>query len=81
MDGTVLAALNNYECDDGNNVSGRLLVYHYIGDGCSDVCRIETGWTCSGGNETSASTCTEICGDGIRFFAACDDENTNDGDG
>jgi proprotein convertase subtilisin/kexin type 5 len=25
--------------------------------------------------------CVELCGDGIKIYAACDDKNTNDGDG
>ena len=36
------------ECDDGNNKDG---------DGCSANCRIEQGWSCSGGSSTSASLC------------------------
>jgi len=36
-------------CDDGNNTSG---------DGCSNVCQIESGWTCTG----QPSDCTQLCG-------------------
>ena len=37
------------------------------GDGCSSTCDIESGWTWSGGSQTSKDTCLEIWGDGIRF--------------
>src|SRR5262245_15576282 len=37
-------------CDDGNTVSG---------DGCSDSCQAEPGYTCS------ADACEPICGDGL----------------
>lgn len=47
----------NYPCDDGNNANG---------DGCSDVCTIETGWACAGGTVTTPDVCNEICGDGYR---------------
>jgi cysteine-rich repeat protein len=43
-------------CDDGNTVSG---------DGCSQTCRIEVGWKCSGGNERRKDAClldTKIVG-------------------
>lgn len=36
------------DCDDGNNKNG---------DGCSADCKIETGWTCTGGSSTKASAC------------------------
>ena len=39
-------------CDDGNAVAG---------DGCSDTCRVEHGWTCP----TVGKPCYPICGDGI----------------
>ena len=53
-------------CDDGNNADG---------DGCSEACAIETGYTCTG----SPSVCTErpvpgVCGDGtINTGELCDD--------
>lgn len=37
------------ECDDGNSFNG---------DGCSEDCRIETGYFCSGGTSMGKSTCT-----------------------
>ena len=37
------------------------------GDGCDSTCQIEHGWNWTGGNSTMYDTCTEICGDGIRF--------------
>ena len=56
-------------CDDGNATAG---------DGCSDMCAIETGWTCSG----TPSVCSTICGDSIiAGTEQCDDGNTAAGDG
>lgn len=37
-----------YECDDGNNVDG---------DGCSRDCRVEQGYTCTGGSPESKDIC------------------------
>ncbi len=36
------------DCDDGNNKNG---------DGCSNDCKVESGWTCTGGSSTSSSVC------------------------
>ncbi|MDH3610288.1 MAG: PQQ-dependent sugar dehydrogenase [Nitrosopumilus sp.] len=58
-------------CDDSDTDSG---------DGCSDVCQEESGWTCTG----EPSVCTEdpVCGDGvIEGTETCDDSDTNSGDG
>lgn len=56
-------------CDDGNTTSG---------DGCSAVCAVESGYTCSG----TPSICSTVCGDGaIRGAEACDDHNATSGDG
>ena len=63
------------ECDDGNSING---------DGCSGACRIECGWTCAGGNQSTADSCFELiaCGDGFRASSEeCDDGNQIDGDG
>ncbi|CAG9327427.1 unnamed protein product [Blepharisma stoltei] len=38
------------QCDDGNNRSG---------DGCSSVCIVETGWSCSGGTYTTNDVCID----------------------
>lgn len=38
------------ECDDGFTVDG---------DGCSETCTVEEGWTCT----DSPSVCTTTCGD------------------
>ena len=52
-DGKVLGAET---CDDGSN----------DGVGCALGCMGNaTGWKCTGGGPTSASTCNPICGDGI----------------
>jgi len=57
-------------CDDGNTVSG---------DGCSDTCMVEAGFSCVG----QPSVCTPlVCGNGVvQPGEACDDGNTASGDG
>jgi cysteine-rich repeat protein len=56
-------------CDDGNQNSG---------DGCSNACRVEPGWSCSG----SPSVCTPTCGNGVLDAGEeCDDGGTANGDG
>ncbi len=56
-------------CDDGNLE---------IGDGCSDSCNLETGFSCSG----TPSLCTATCGDGtVAGTEQCDDGNIDNGDG
>ena len=65
----------HYGCDDGNLTPG---------DGCDQFCKVEIGYTCSGGGHWPANpdTCTEICGDGKDFYNyACDDGNNVGGDG
>lgn len=58
-------------CDDGNAVSG---------DGCSDLCQVESGFQCTG--VPSVCVQTGVCGDGATFGAeTCDDANTSSGDG
>jgi cysteine-rich repeat protein len=62
-------ALTAQGCNDGNSVNG---------DGCSTICRVETGWSCSG----TPSVCTVPCGDRVTLGSEeCDDGNTRDGDG
>ncbi len=62
-------AANGEACDDGDAASG---------DGCSSLCRVEPGWTCTG----TPSVCTSVCGDGVLAGAeTCDDGNTQSGDG
>jgi cysteine-rich repeat protein len=61
-------------CDDGNLQPG---------DGCSEGCAVEPGWTC----DANASTkCTSICGDGRvvgqeALAGGCDDGANATGDG
>ncbi|CAG9327439.1 unnamed protein product [Blepharisma stoltei] len=38
------------QCDDGNNANW---------DGCSSSCKIETGWSCFGGNANSPDVCKD----------------------
>lgn len=60
--------LGSLECDDANRTAG---------DGCSDVCVVESGWSCAG----EPSTCDGICGDGVqRGTEACDDGNSRNDD-
>lgn len=55
-------------CDDGNAEPG---------DGCSGLCTVEPGWTCTG----APSLCAR-CGDGeLGVGEQCDDGNLVDGDG
>jgi cysteine-rich repeat protein len=61
----------NEECDDDNVDPG---------DGCSELCQVEDGWTCSG--EPSDCSLLPVCGDGaIDTGEGCDDDNLNPGDG
>jgi cysteine-rich repeat protein len=60
---------NSEACDDDNGASG---------DGCSDACALEEGFSCTG----EPSACAPICQDGlVRGAEACDDENAIAGDG
>ena len=73
-DGKVMKTSASY-CDDGNKVSG---------DGCSSTCAPELGWTCTPGDASTASTCTEDCGDSKKMTTdvnKCDDGNRNPLDG
>jgi len=59
------------QCDDSDTDNG---------DGCSDACEIEAGWSCVG--EPSSCTEDETCGDGaITGAEACDDGNALTSDG
>ena len=61
----------NEQCDDNNKTAG---------DGCSAICQIPAGWTCTGW--PSVCTMAGVCGDGILGASeACDDKNTASGDG
>ncbi|MFC1611298.1 DUF4215 domain-containing protein [Myxococcota bacterium] len=56
-------------CDDANLVDG---------DGCSQYCAVELGYTCP----VVGTTCSPTCGDAfIRGDEQCDDANLVDGDG
>jgi fibro-slime domain-containing protein len=58
-------------CDDGNKNAG---------DGCSMICQVPAGWTCTG--QPSKCNMAGVCGDGILGASeACDDMNTTSGDG
>ena len=60
-------------CDDGNWIPG---------DGCSSGCRVECGYSCSGGGVAMADICETTCGDGVLAGGEeCDDGNTEIGDG
>ena len=66
-DGEVVAP---EQCDDGNDADG---------DGCSQSCRVETGWACEG----APSQCEAVCGDGLVITdqEGCDDGNDAAEDG
>ena len=73
-DGIIVKSTFNY-CDDGNTNNG---------DGCSSTWAIETGWTCTGGSNSSPSVCSEKWGDGITIVhnsLKWDDGNTVSDDG
>ena len=56
-------------CDDGNSNQG---------DGCSNTCAVEEGYTCSG----APSMCAPVCGDGfLTGLEQCDDGDALSGDG
>jgi MYXO-CTERM domain-containing protein len=56
-------------CDDGGVFGG---------DGCSETCEVEDGWSCAG----EPSDCALLCGDGtVDADEQCDDGNTVSGDG
>lgn len=59
------------QCDDQNGVSG---------DGCSDACMLEPGFTCYPVEPTYCEPM--VCGDGlVRGAEQCDDGNATPGDG
>src|ERR1044071_2275857 len=59
------------QCDDGNTNAG---------DGCSRICQIPAGWSCTGW--PSVCTVAGVCGDSILGASeACDGGNTKAGDG
>jgi len=51
------------ECDDSNSADN---------DGCSSLCVIEDGWTCS-------PSCSETCGDGLMVGQETCDAGTLEG--
>lgn len=61
------------ECDDGNTDDG---------DGCSNMCTVESGWTCHS-EDGDPSTWHTVWGDGIIIdeYEEWDDDNTDGGDG
>lgn len=58
------------QCDDGDVATG---------DGCDDLCQVESGYACPGGGSCRAIT----CGDGYTDWPSesCEDGNTSPGDG
>lgn len=72
---------NGEECDDSNVISG---------DGCSDTCQVELGWTCTQtmvytpparNLQATASVCEDVCGDNLAHANGheCDDDTTATG--
>jgi MYXO-CTERM domain-containing protein len=73
-DAIISSALGE-ECDDGNTDEN---------DGCDADCLVERGWDCSAvDEETGASLCGVVCGDGVwvEGYEECDDGNNDDFDG
>ncbi len=63
-------------CIDGSTCEVR------SGDGCSDSCNEETGWTCREVNDEPSECFPSACGDGfIASAEECDDGNIEVGDG
>ena len=60
--------------DDGNLKNG---------DGWSNLCVVDYGWDCSGGNTLLPDYCSTLWGDGILVtpYEQCDDGNRASGDG
>lgn len=52
-------------------------------DGCSGICLVEEGWTCTGGSPTNPDMCFTTWGDGIlvQSIEIWDDGNSLNGDG
>ena len=49
----------------------------FIGDGCSEDCQVEVGYSCDDG---SPSSCSIICGDARKHSTeSCDDGNLENG--
>lgn len=48
-------------------------------EGCKADCTgVLTGWSCTGGNETSPTVCVSTCGDGKKVGnETCDNGNMN----
>jgi len=68
-----LETVSGEACDDGNSNNN---------DGCDSLCRVQTGWVCSG-SEGAISSCSHapFCGDGTKDSGeSCDDGNTVNGD-
>jgi cysteine-rich repeat protein len=64
---------SEYDCDDGNNNND---------DGCDQNCLYEAGFELIlYGSYVQPSVLEEICGDGRKINHACDDANTDSGDG
>lgn len=52
------------------------------GDGCSDNCVVECGFSCSRAGSSSSDDCYHVCGDGIKAsIEECDDGNSISDDG
>src|SRR5262245_44038193 len=79
VDAIVIVTTNwaNSTGDDGEQRDGG---NRTAGAGCSAICQIPAGWSCSG--LTSVCTMAGVCGDSILVASeVCDDGNTTSGDG
>ena len=69
----VIAKKYGKDCDDGDNLNE---------NGCTNLCNVDTGWTCSGGTAALPDTCKETCGDGYDYNTLpCEDGNLLSDDG
>ena len=61
-------------CDDGNTDDSSNCL--------ADCSGVVDGYACSGGDNTTSSTCEEVCGDGVLTPSEdCDDNDLTDDDG
>lgn len=73
----ILAEAAGEECDDG-------AWSRSSGDGCTDSCAIEAGFTCDidSAGRLVGGRCSPVCGDGLWVLGeGCDDGNLVNGDG
>lgn len=77
--------LCTYTCGNGKREVGEQCDNELTGtngDGCSEYCKVENGYTCTGGTPTTIDTCVNSCGDSLLVASEeCDDGNQAIDDG